>query len=169
MPTGVYVRKPKPLADPMPRFWKYVQKTEGCWLWIGACTPQGYGVFWFNGDSIPAHRFAYEHLVKALGRLWACHHCDNPKCVRPDHLFAGTVKDNVQDAIRKNRWNYEKRVSELYVRGVENHNAKLNPTKVREIRRLSGKLSMKALARIFGVTKFAIYSVIHRLTWKQVL
>jgi len=169
MPTGIYVRTPKPLEDPIPRFWKYVNKTEGCWLWT-ADTRKGYGRFWFDGHSVPAQRFIFEQLHgKQPSHIHICHKCDVPLCVRPDHLFAGTVTDNVQDAIRKGRWNYSKRESEKYVRGENNHKAKMTEETVRELRSLEGQLSHQALARKFGITKYAAFSILRRLTWKHVL
>jgi hypothetical protein len=86
----------------MERFWNKVYKTESCWLWVGAKTPKGYGQFCHEGKIRRAHRLAY---VLAFGEipaeLFVCHKCDNPSCVRPKHLFLGTNRDNVMDAIAK--------------------------------------------------------------------
>lgn len=87
------------------RFWEKVEKTDGCWLWTASLTNKGYGEFRLNEPSpILAHRVAYElaHGPIPPG-LFVCHHCDNPPCVRPDHLFLGTQKDNAQDMVRKGR------------------------------------------------------------------
>ncbi|KKN27918.1 hypothetical protein LCGC14_0859730 [marine sediment metagenome] len=153
----------------MPRFWASVHKArDGCWLWRNG-SKRGYGGFWFVDKTILAHRFAYEHLVGPIPKdLWVLHHCDQPRCVRPDHLFLGTVLDNVRDAIRKNRWNYERRTSKNYVRGEQNHKAKLNERKVRTIRAQANHVSQAKLAFRFKVTKYAVFSVIHRLTWRHV-
>lgn len=87
------------------RFWAKVEKTPGCWLWTGRTSPEGYGRFSLGkrGDGL-AHRIAFE-LVHGplLPGIKVLHSCDTPPCVRDDHLFAGTQKDNVLDAVQKGR------------------------------------------------------------------
>lgn len=92
------------------RFWQYVQKGPGCWLWTGTRTTRGYGMFSLDGHrKRPAHRYSLELALgeKLPTHIYACHHCDNPPCVRPDHLYAGTQADNMADAKARGRLNTE--------------------------------------------------------------
>lgn len=94
--------KRRPLKD---RFWSKVQKTDGCWEWTGSRRPKGYGVFAVNGARREsAHRVAYALFIGPISAgFFVCHRCDNPRCVRPDHLFLGTQADNMRDMHAKGR------------------------------------------------------------------
>ncbi len=110
-PTTLAARAARPrkravvYGTPETRFWAKVGKTEGCWLWKGRRTESGYGHFGIrSGKMCRAHRFSFELAYGPIpSGMYICHHCDNPPCVRPDHLFVGTNSDNAKDAIAKGR------------------------------------------------------------------
>ena len=86
------------------RFWAKVERGEGCWLFTGYRASHGYGSHRYQGKAYRAHRLAYLLTYGTLpSDLNVCHHCDNPGCVRPDHLFLGTQADNMRDMIAKGR------------------------------------------------------------------
>ncbi len=86
-------------------FWRKVIKTDNCWLWNGPVDARGYGETMIKHKPKRAHRLAYEYTHGAIPPgLYVCHHCDNPLCVNPDHLFLGTAKDNTTDMVNKGRW-----------------------------------------------------------------
>jgi hypothetical protein len=92
------------------RFLQYVHKSEDCWIWTGHKNPQGYGRINVGGKLMMATHISWEIFNgKIPERLYVLHHCDNPPCVRPDHLFLGTKKDNAQDALSKGRLKFQPR------------------------------------------------------------
>jgi len=77
-------------------FWSYACKTNSCWLWTGAKSSFGYGIFGSNYKHISAHRFSWEiHRGKIKGNLQIDHLCRNPSCVNPDHLEPVTQRENI--------------------------------------------------------------------------
>lgn len=95
------------------RFWSKVAKGRGCWEWQSfRIRPGSYGIFWDGTRRVVASRFAYEDVVGPIpdGQM-VLHRCDNPPCVRPDHLFLGDAKDNATDMIAKGRAGFQRSVS----------------------------------------------------------
>jgi plasmid maintenance system antidote protein VapI len=149
------------LARVTNRFWKYVNKTDGCWLWTGSRTTGGYGQFGVGGRKgtpIGTHRVAWALANGAIpDGLCVCHRCDNPPCVRPDHLFLGTLADNFDDMRAKGR----------NERGMAHHYAKHTDEQVIEVRRAyaDGQVSQAELVRRFGIASTTIGNIVHRRTW----
>lgn len=97
------VRISRKLAEAK-RFWAHVDKSGGCWVWLGTRHGKGYGHVKSGGVVRKAHRVSWEMVHGPIpDGLLVCHRCDNPPCVRPDHLFLGTARDNTQDSISKGR------------------------------------------------------------------
>lgn len=141
-------RKRIPLEE---RFWNYVQKTDTCWLWTGATRNFGYGVINAGGDggaALVAHRVSWEiHNGPIPAGMVVCHKCDNPPCVRPDHLFLGTVADNNADMRQKGR-------ASGGVRDRERHSqTKLTYAQIAEIQAtfIPGKTTYREFAERYGV------------------
>lgn len=149
-------------------FWTRVEKTDGCWIWKGATSHNGYGVLTMGGKQHKAHRIAYDltHDVP-LGELFACHTCDNPRCVRPDHIFAGTTYDNMQDMIRKGRSKYHLGGALKQRIGERNGRARLTEEQVLVIRQkhATGKYSISELAREYNISNRQIGRVIEGESW----
>jgi hypothetical protein len=86
------------------RFWSKVDRSGDCWLWTASANGAGYGQFVYRGRLLGAHVVAYELTNGPVpSGLEILHRCDNPLCVRPDHLAVGTHLENVQDASAKGR------------------------------------------------------------------
>jgi len=90
------------------RLWRNVEKSDdGCWLWTKAVRRDGYGAIEEYGTKFnhAVHRLSWMLANGPIPEgLYVCHHCDTKRCVRPDHLFLGTAKDNTQDCIKKGRF-----------------------------------------------------------------
>ena len=148
-------------------FWSRVSKSDDCWEWTAGRSTTGYGRFSYVGQSINAHRFVYEVVVGPIPKDgFVCHHCDNTGCVNPDHLFLGTAADNSADMVQKGR--AARNANPRY--GTDNSSAKLDPEKVREMRRLrfDDEWEYRPIAAKFGVTPRAAWSAINRKTWAHI-
>jgi predicted XRE-type DNA-binding protein len=143
------------------RFWEKVKKVDvGCWEWQASVFQKnGYGQFRWNYKQWRAHRVAWTLVFGEIpSDLCVLHRCDNPRCVRPDHLFLGTHKDNAEDRERKGRGCKERRF-----------NAKVTPETVREIRRAweDGQLFQWELAALHGLTQSEISHIVNNLVWRE--
>ena len=165
--AGLYIRVPSGRFSPaMPlaaRFEAFTtsEPNTGCLLWCGSVSPDGYGKFQANGKTTQrAHRVAYElaHGPVPAGMVIR-HRCDQPLCVRSEHLVAGSQRDNIADAVRRGR----KAIGERHP------HAKLTAEDVREIRaRRAAGASCAALSSAFGVNTASISAVATRRLWRHV-
>lgn len=151
-------------------FWTRVKKTAdaSCWIWVGARLTNGYGTLRVNGRQVKAHRFSYQLAYGETHGLHVLHKCDNPPCVRPDHLFLGTDADNVHDCIAKGRNRLPD--PKMAPKGEKNGSAKLTAIQVREIRTRysSGGVSLATLGREYGVFHSNIQAIVNRRSWRHV-
>lgn len=160
------------------RFWSKVNKDGPvpehrpelgpCWVWTASTVHHGYGYFFYDEGS-SAHRFGYIVQVGPIPEGHdVLHHCDNPPCVRGDHLFTGTAKDNGVDMSRKGRCGSTNH-PETVARGERQHNATLTAEQVVEIRalRASGETYV-AIAQKYPVGKDAIGVICRRKNWVHV-
>lgn len=137
-----------------------VRGPEECWPWTGPCVQAGYGVLWRDGNNYGAHRVAWELANGPIPKgLFICHHCDNPPCCNPAHLFLGTQAENDADRTMKGRSS----------RGARHPDSKLNENAVRVIRRrFAAGEHAHDLAAEFGVSKTTLWQAATRKTWRHV-
>lgn len=139
------------------RFWAKVphRPENGCWEWAASKLPSGYGQLFAGRGLRPlrAHRLSYELTYGPIpAGSMVRHECDNPSCVRPDHLVLGTAKDNARDMITRGRYRH------VSTHGEKCGSAKLSDSDVLAIR--ADKISAPtSLARKFGVTYQTIWAI----------
>jgi hypothetical protein len=136
---------------------------DGCWHWLGGVDSHGErGRFWAAKRTWIAPRAGYELLVGPIpDNLFVCHHCDNPSCVNPDHLFLGTNADNVNDYVRKGFRTYS-------IKGEKNRYAKLTSDQVIEIRELRGSKTLTEIGKQFNIGPSAVSMIHNRKTWAHI-
>lgn len=140
---------------------KYVvDKATGCWNWTGKLMWHGYGRMEIDENQMYAHRASwFIHHGEIPDGLFVCHHCDNKKCVNPEHLYLGTAQQNMNDAVARNR----------FPLGTKRKNTKLTEDQVVEI-----KIAIKRgdrdseIARAYGRSDETIRGIRIGRTWKQI-
>jgi len=148
------------------RFWPKVNKKGPvpahchelgpCWVWTAGTNRQGYGQIMCAGPRgwcpQKAHRISWLLHHGTMPELCVLHACDNPRCVRPDHLFLGTVEDNNRDMRNKGRTA-----------------TRLNAEQVRELRReRAAGARLKSIAAKYGITEGAVSAIYHRRNWGHI-
>ena len=162
----------RPVAE---RFWEKVSRDGPvpahrpelgpCWIWTAGINVRrgGYGMFALRKGVIRrAHRIAWQlERGEVPDGVWVLHHCDNPPCVRPDHLFLGTPKDNSGDKDAKGRGNYPK--------GSARPQAKITEADVIAIRAARAEgVTGAVLAQRYGIHRTAVYHIAKGDYWKHV-
>jgi hypothetical protein len=150
------------------RFWNRVpnRPDAGCWEWTGATNSEGYGRLMVARRTRMAHRVSWELHNGPIEPGWlVCHHCDNPRCVRPDHLFLGSFGDNLRDMFRKGR----DRGFQRRRQGTDAWNHKLNDDAVRIMRvmRVGGQ-SYRTIGKRFGVDGATARYAVTGKQWRHV-
>jgi len=141
---------------PVKEMTSYERRKKRCWIWQGR-KYRGYGQFQLNGACWYAHRIAWMmfHGEMPEASNLVCHHCDNPSCVNPFHLFLGTSSDNQRDAAIKGR-----------------KHQKITPDTVREIRRIcvpnDPAFGYSALARKYKCNPGSIWMIYNRKRWQHI-
>jgi len=147
---------PKSEFDTIKKFWSKVNKNtdNGCWEWSGCKDRKGYGEFRIFGDNYQAHRIAYMLANGGIpSNISVCHKCDNPKCCNPDHLFAGTNRDNMIDLLLKGK----------------KPDTKLNPQSVKSIREaFKNGVSRAELRQKYNISATCLNSLLRGEKWAYV-
>lgn len=149
----------QPLTSREMRFLHHVLG-DGCWVWRGGLEADGYGRFPDAGGWRRAHRVAWELYYGPIPEgLCVCHRCDNPACVRPDHLFLGTHRDNIRDRDSKGR----------AAAGSRNGRAKLTEPEVQSIREeVAAGRSMYGIAKRRGLNPTTVQDLVSGKNWSRV-
>jgi hypothetical protein len=156
---GHNVKVNKTIQD---RFWAKVSTRLECWEWQGAKNRFGYGCLHYENEEL-AHRVSWLiHNGLIPKGLCVLHKCDNPCCVRPDHLFLGTQKDNMEDMVLKGRGKTPN------LKGEDCNFSKLSATQVLEIRGLDGKKTQSDIAALYGVKQANVSAILLRKNWKHI-
>ena len=146
------------------RFWAKVdvRGPDDCWEWLAGKTHNGYGMIGKGGrhnGMLRAHRVSWELANGPIpDGLCVLHHCDNPGCVNPLHLWIGTNADNQQDMAQKGRANK--------ARGERQGNSKLTEQDVHEIRAMLARdISQTVIAEKYDVARTTIGSINTGTNW----
>lgn len=147
---------------------RFVEKCEHrpneCIEWTGGRDKKGYGRFYFVTGMVLSHRWLYQKTVgPVLAEIDVCHSCDNPSCVNVDHLFAGTRKENMEDAVRKGRMDRVKKV-----KGEAHPMRKLTGAQAGEVRALrQSGCSLGFVASIYGISVQQVCRIALNQSWRS--
>ena len=142
----------RPRRSPAERLWSGVLKGDGCWE-----RSSPYHPIKIDGRQTGSHRLSYELACGPIPEgLYVCHRCDNPRCIRPDHLFLGTNRDNQADSVAKGR----------AATGEANAHSKLTAAQASEIKaEIANGANKTHLAVRYGVSRAAIQAIAKGRNW----
>ena len=135
----------------------------GCFEWTAGCFRKGYGKFGVDGKMVQTHRWVWEYANGPIPPGKQINHkCDNPKCVRLDHLKEGDHQSNMDDKVQKGR--------QWHPKGELCGMSKLTDADVIEIRRryAEGGVTQEQLGRLYGVHRMSICDIVNRVKWKHI-
>lgn len=151
----------RPVADRFEEKW-IPEPNSGCWIWIGARVPDGYGSFYWGEDGIhnlKAHRAAWTIYCGPIpADKQVLHACDNPPCVNPEHLFLGDNDLNVADRVRKGRSGW--------LAGSDHPTAKLDEDTVEAI--LADPRKHEEIAADYGISTGPIVEIKAGRIWRHI-
>lgn len=163
------MRKPNPIPElsemDITQFWAKVAITtiNKCWDWrgTGRFFSKGYGKVWKNGHHWQAHRIAwFLHNRRQPGNFPVCHHCDNPRCCNPYHLFLDSQSGNIHDMYQKERGVNNK--------GEHHGMAKFLTADVLRIRQLHDLgYSNTKIAKEFKINQSTVSRIVNYLRWSH--
>lgn len=144
-------------------FWSKVcvSEPDACWPYMGLLLTSGYGQIKVKGKKWATHRLAWILTNGPItDGLWACHTCDNRRCVNPAHLFLGTPADNSRDMAEKGR----------AMRGEGHYNTRLTESDIRTIRamRANGRFTLRQVAEKFDITEGGVSMIARRKNWRHI-
>ncbi len=160
MPKSILI--PELTKKDKARFWSKVNKgsPDECWEWNAGRDKGGYGVFWIRGKCFLSHRISWSLKNGQISpEKLILHECDNPPCENPSHLFAGSQKENMQDASKKTRM----------ASGARNGRSKITEIDVLEIRRLCSEgATQTSVSKIFRLSQHNVSRIVHRKIWRHI-
>ena len=151
------------------RFWSRVDKSDadGCWFWLGTINNKGYGSIRFEGKTYGSHVISFFLEHGRFPETCGLHKCDNPLCVRPDHIFEGTKKDNTVDMMNKGR--HKHGTGNTGKKGSSSSRARFTDEQVRDMRNmLKNGATLQVVADKYNAHKAYISLIKRGLRWAHI-
>jgi hypothetical protein len=144
--------------DNFVKFWSNTDVKDGCWEWLGGKATNGYGMMWDGEKKLYSHRVSFELFNGEIKEKCICHTCDNRGCVNPKHLWQGSYKDNINDAVIKGRMRQGLKVGKFTGEQIKQIRQKYKPR----------KNSLGKVAKEYGVSRACIYFIVTKQHYKYI-